>query len=221
MTQIIDLFATPVIAFKFEKHDEYVTKWQNWEKEDNTPEGWNCSLYTSFPNVKSNDPKIPKDLISNLKEDLLFNIKKTLLKHRLSERLEYQTFWYNAYYQGQSQEPHNHLLAPVQGIPPTWSGVYFAKNCLPKQFRFHRTDLSPWTQNMFNISKSPLEKYYNSKYYTEFADGDVILFPPHLLHSVKVTEPLNVENQRLTFAFNLDNYYTESYEKQVIGSYRA
>ena len=51
---------------------------------------------------------------------------------------------------------------------------------------------------MFNISKSPLEKYYNSKYYTEFADGDMILFPPHLLHSVKVTEPLNVENQRLT-----------------------
>ena len=92
MTQIIDLFATPVIAFKFEKHDEYVTKWQNWEKEDNTPEGCNCSLYTSFPNVKSNDPKIPKDLISNLKEDLLFNIKKTLLKHRLSERLKYQTF---------------------------------------------------------------------------------------------------------------------------------
>mgnify|MGYP001182431555 FL=1 len=221
MTQIIDLFATPVIAFKFEKHDEYVTKWQNWEKEDNTPEGWNCSLYTSFPNVKSNDPKIPKDLISNLKEDLLFNIKKTLLKHRLSERLKYQTFWYNAYYQGQNQEPHNHLLSPAQGIPPTWSGVYFAKNCLPKQFRFHRADLSLWTQNMFNVSKSPLEKYYEPRHDTVFSDGDVILFPPHVRHSVKVTEPLNVDNQRLTFAFNLDNYYTESYEQQVIRSYRT
>ena len=97
--------------------------------------------------------------------------------------------------------------------------MYFAKNCLPKQFRFHRTDLSLWTQGMFDFSKSPLEKYYKPRYDTMFSDGDVILFPPHLQHSVKVTEPLNVDNQRLTFAFNLDNYYTESYEQQVARSF--
>ena len=27
--EVINLFATPVIRFKFEKHDEYVDKWEN------------------------------------------------------------------------------------------------------------------------------------------------------------------------------------------------
>ena len=36
--QILELFPTPVIKFRFEKHDQYIDEWDNWEQCGRQPE---------------------------------------------------------------------------------------------------------------------------------------------------------------------------------------
>ena len=47
-----------------------------------------------------------------------------------------------------------------------------------------------------------MRTFYDEFYPTGFTDGDIVLFPPHLHHSVKVDEK-NAKDQRLTFSFNI------------------
>ena len=46
--EILGLFPTPVIRFKFEKHEEYVDKWENWEKDELNPLDGNVVLIHHF-----------------------------------------------------------------------------------------------------------------------------------------------------------------------------
>lgn len=214
-TEIISLFATPVIKFKFEKHDEYVEKWENWEKDERQPIGWQCGVNTSFPQVEQDDPYAPMDVVNQLEKDLLFHIKKVHKLYNLSSNLMFHAFWYNAYYTDQGQETHHHL--PEHGSAPVWSGVYFAKNCFNNQFSFVKTEYSLRSQGLLNVSNSPLRKYYEEVYNGEFNDGDVVLFPPHVHHCVKVKDKTNRTEQRLTFSFNIDNVESLKYRQQVLG----
>ena len=200
--EIVEFFAIPVIKFSFPKHLEYVSKWQNWERCARQPNGWSCEVNTSFPDVDDNDPFIDMDLVKQLKGDLLFEIKKTLKSYTLDPDIVFHAFWYNAYYTQQGQEKHHHLADHNNN--PIWSGVYFAKNCHSGQFAFHKNDFSLRTQGYFDVTNSPLRRYYEDVTPTKFADGDIVLFPPHLHHAVKVDEK-NRDEQRLTFSFNIDS----------------
>ena len=42
----------------------------------------------------------------------------------------------------------------------------------------------------------------------DFETGEIVLFPPHLHHAVKV-DSRNKEHQRLTFSFNLEYNHEE------------
>jgi ectoine hydroxylase-related dioxygenase (phytanoyl-CoA dioxygenase family) len=106
-------------------------------------------------------------------------------------------------------------LSPIN-INPTWSGIYFAKNCFQHQLSFHRNDFSLKTQGYFDVSNSQLRKYYEDTVETDFSDGDMVLFPPHLHHSVRVGKT-NEEQQRLTFSFNLDSAANVEFRRQTIG----
>ena len=68
--EVLGLFATPIIKFKFEKHDEYVDKWENWKKDDRQPIGWQCAVNTSFPQVEQDDPYAPMEVVDQLETDL-------------------------------------------------------------------------------------------------------------------------------------------------------
>ena len=212
-TQIIELFPTPIIKFRFEKHDEYAGKWENWDVVKRQPKSWQCELNTSFPQVRQDDPYAPMDVVNNLEKDLLFQVKKLHKSYGLMTDIEFYNFWYNAYYTGQGQEWHNHL--PEAGLAPIWSGVYFAKNCFAGQFAFQRTDLSMRTQGPMNIQNSLLRKYYDDCLATEFTDGDVVLFPPHLNHSVKLRNDENITEQRLTFSFNADSTSSLEFQREI------
>ena len=213
--EILGLFATPVIRFKFEKHEEYVDKWENWDKDERQPVGWQCGVNTSFPQVEKDDPYAPMEVVEQLEKDLLFHIKKVLRSYSLSSDVMFHAFWYNAYYTKQGQESHHHL--PEHGVAPVWSGVYFAKNCLPNQFSFQRTEFSLRSQGALDYSNSPLRKYYEDVYTSKFTDGDIVLFPPHLHHCVKVKGKTNETEQRLTFSFNIDNVGAVEYRRKVLG----
>ena len=200
---VIPLFSTPIIQFKFEKHDDYVNQFDNWERVDRFPISWSTPLNTSFPNISEDDPYVDSSVTNKLKDDIMFQLKKVMLNQNIPTDLYYQCFWYNAYYKGQGQEPHNHLS--VDGEDPLWSGIYFAKNCYPGQLVFVKTEYSHRSQQWFDWDKSKLKTYYQEISPTQFSSGDVVLFPPHLHHSVKVDER-NIDNQRLTFSFNISHH---------------
>jgi hypothetical protein len=212
-TEVIELFSTPIIKFRFEKHDEYNDKWDNWDVVKRQPRSWQCELNTSFPQVQQDDPYAPMEAVNQLQKDLLFQVKKLHKSYGLMTEIVFYNFWYNAYYAGQGQEWHNHL--PEAGLAPIWSGVYFAKNCLPGQFAFQKTDLSMKTQGPINVQSSPLRKYYDDNYITNFVDGDVVLFPPHLNHCVKLSDDQNVTDQRLTFSFNADSVRSLEFQNEL------
>ena len=199
---VLDLFATPVIHTKLDAHSKYFGEFDNWEQIDRKPAAWHVPLNTSFPNVGDTDPFVPADVVKGLKQDIMFQVKKIMLSKRMPTNLSFTSFWYNAYYEDQGQEPHNHLSNP--GHDPFWCGIYFAKNCFPGSLFFIRTEYSHRTQQPFNYQDSPMNKYYDEIYPTEFTDGDLVLFPPHLHHSVKVGSP-NKSEQRLTFSFNISH----------------
>ena len=197
----LSLFSTPVLHAKFDEHSKYVDKFDNWGEIDRKPKSWHVPLNTSFPNIESDDPYVSEEIVNNLKDDIMFQVKKMNRDRGMPFLdLHYQAFWYNAYYEKQGQEPHNHLS--VVGEDPLWSGVYFAKNCFPGSFYFIRTEYSHRTQQWFDYVKSKMRPFYDEFYPTGFTDGDLVLFPPHLHHSVKVDEK-NAKDQRLTFSFNI------------------
>jgi len=203
-SEVLNLFATPVLSFKFEKHDEYVDKWSDWDRDDRRPDGWQCNVNTSFPQVEQDDPYAPMEIVNQLEVDLLANIKKIHYEYGLSLYIKFERFWYNGYYTNQGQEAHHHLSS-TDLHSPVWAGVYFAKNCLPGQFQFVKTDYSLRSQGLLNFMDSELNEYYDETYRSNFTDGDIVLFPPHLHHCVRVNDDYNTNKQRLTFSFNVDD----------------
>ena len=198
--EVLQLFSTPVVRFEFEQHSKYVDKFDNWERVDRKPISWSTPLNTSFPNVLPTDPYVDSKITDNLKDDIMFQMKKVMKDLRMPTNLFYDCFWYNAYYEGQGQEPHNHLS--VDGHDPLWSGIYFAKNCHPGGLVFCRTEYAHRTQQWFDWEKSKLREHYEEIKPMDFESGEIVLFPPHLHHSVK-TDSRNKDHQRLTFSFNI------------------
>ncbi len=201
MSKILPLYSTPVITFKFSKHYQYYDMFDTWEKTDRKPDSWLVPLNTSFPEIKDDDPHVDQDIRDKIKEEILFDIRRTLLKYKLPTKIKYDCFWYNAYRKGQGQEIHNHLSVD-NTKNPFWSGVYFCKNCNPGSFFFTRHDYALRTQQTFDYVKTNISEYYRDERMMPFTDGDIILFPPHLHHGVKC-ENITDEQQRLTFSFNI------------------
>ena len=98
-----------------------------------------CAIEYIIPNVGDADPFVPSTIVDSLKKDIMFQVKKIMLSKRMPTNLSYTSFWYNAYYEGQGQEPHNHLSVP--GQDPFWCGIYFAKNCFPGSLFFIRQSI--------------------------------------------------------------------------------
>ena len=201
----IPIFATPILVAKFQKHEEYAQKFKNFDRVHRAPDNWKSSLNTSFPETSSDDPYIDIELSNSLKRDLMLEVKGIMSEYKLPTNLYMDAFWYNAYYEGQGQESHNHLSPRHSGaVSPFWSCVYFAKNVFPGSFMFNKTDLSLRSQQDVPYLNSKLGRYYSEidfvDAYTQ--DGYILLFPPHVNHTVYVGE-LNKEDMRLTFSFNI------------------
>jgi hypothetical protein len=58
------------------------------------------------------------------------------------------------------------------------------------------------TQYFNNCTESAISEAFDAKYCPEVKDGDIILFPSHLQHSIH-SEDWHTTNMRLTFAFNV------------------
>lgn len=195
MALIHRIFPTPLIQFKFDKHENYV--FDDIAKSVHRPENWSEPVNTSFPTITDDDQLVDPKVRDSLKADILSCIKKNLTDINLPNNIDYLNFWYNVYHQGQGQEAHWHL-PHTGGVLPYWSGVYYNKNANPTTFHkdlgFHRLHNFPGYEN------SDIKDCVWVNYWPDASDGDILLFPPHLMHSAYMDKS---DLMRLTFSFNL------------------
>ena len=196
--ETLGLFATPTIVTPFPKHKNY--KWESFERVNRKPEEWFTPLNTSFPDIEDDDPYVDKELSDRLKGDIMDQLQKVFQCYNMPHEIRYSAFWYNAYYEGDAQEPHDHLAPDNHN--PYWCGIYFAKNCFQGQLVFQQKNPALRLQPTFDYANSKLAEYYTDAWVSAMQDGMIFVFPPHLTHGIKV----GIENRnkmRLTFSFNL------------------
>ena len=195
--ETLGLFPIPIIKIKFKDHYKY--NFPEVEKKDHRPHTWVDSVHTTFPNILDDDLVVYPMIRDSLKIDLKSSIVEVFQQLNLPINIEFLQLWYNIYHDNQGQEKHSHL-AYVGQIVPFWSGVYYNKNASPTQF--FRTDKLYRTQIVAGAQNTALGVCLAENYSPEVEDGDILLFPPHLEHSVQ-SKPENKNKMRMTFSFNI------------------
>ena len=194
---LLGLFPVPVIRIEFKDHYKY--NFPEVQRKDNRPEGWKVSLHTSFPGIGDDDPIVSPLVRDSLKNDLIDSIAEVFLQLRIPTNIEIDQLWYNIYHEHQGQEPHRHLPM-VGGTIPYWSGIYYNKNASPT--KFIRDDNLYGLQIFPGYDKSELAYPLSSDYSPNVKDGDILLFPPYLRHSIRSLSH-HRDQMRMTFSFNM------------------
>jgi hypothetical protein len=195
---IINIFPTSLIQIEFDNHHNYI--FEDIDKSVNKPDGWEMPLNCSFPHIRDDDPFISPIVRDNLIIDLTKCIKKVFRELDIPDLIYIDDFWYNIYHDNQGQEIHDHLADSGIQIP-FWSGIYYNKNS--SSTCFIRSDRMFKTQYFKNCTESAISEAFDAKYCPEVKDGDIILFPSHLEHSIR-SEDWHTTSMRLTFAFNIN-----------------
>ena len=195
--ELIGLFPIPLLKIEFKNHYKY--NFSEVEKRDEKPDNWIAPVHTSFPDIGDDDPIVSSSVRDSLKNDLIDCIIEIFTELRIPVNINIMQIWYNIYHENQGQEPHRHLPM-VGGIMPFWSGIYYNKNASPT--KFIRDDSLYGTQLFPGYDKSELAYPLSSDYSPYVNDGDILLFPPHLRHSVKSLSN-HRDQMRMTFSFNI------------------
>ena len=195
---MLGLFPVPLIVIKFKDHHKY--DFPEVEKEDRKPFNWVDSVNTSFPSINDDDPVISPVVRDNLKSDLKDSIVEVFRQLNFPTNIDFLELWYNIYHDNQGQEKHDHS-SHVGQIVPFWSGIYYNKNASPTEF-FKSNSIITDTQKFDGYRESALASCLAKSVSPDVKDGDILLFPPYLKHSVK-SKPQHKNEMRMTFSFNI------------------
>jgi hypothetical protein len=194
---MIGLFTVPLIKIKFKDHYKY--NFPEVEKKDRTPKGWKMSLNSTFPNIPDDDLVVLPMVRNNLKKDLKFSIVETFEQLNIPTNIDFTQLWYNIYHDNQGQVKHTHFSEV--GFPvPFWSGIYYNKKASPTKFFNINAMIN--TQKFKGWEESEMAPCLAEGCLFPVEDGDIILFPPYLPHSVEST-PAYQNKMRMTFSFNI------------------
>ena len=194
---MIGLFAVPLIKIKFKDHYKY--NFPEVEKKDHRPHTWSRSINTAFPHIRDDDFVVSPMIRDSLKIDLKSSIVEIFEQLSLPINIDFTQFWYNIYHDNQGQEKHTHFSQV--GFPvPFWSGIYYNKKASPTKF-FSTNDMRE-TQQFKGWEESEIAPCLAEACLFPVEDGDIILFPPYLPHSVEST-PAHQNKMRMTFSFNI------------------
>ena len=80
------------------------------------------------------------------------------------------------------------------------TAVYYNKNSTPTTF--HRVDRNYRTQLFHGAESTSLAPCLSPNGSPSVEDGDILLFPPYLPHSVE-SKPQHKNSMRMTFSFNI------------------
>jgi hypothetical protein len=166
------------------------------------PEGWFTNkLMTSFMGEKPG-----KEIFFG--EDRTY---QSLLETRYAncldgffENIPYQIvideIWYNCYIDGEFQEAHDHLVRSNGNYSPAhFSCVHFLSfdSTRHKPVRFHDP-----IEQIRCMSYELDGNEYNSILYPDINEGDFIMFPSYLIHSVEPSPP-TPDYPRITISMNI------------------
>ena len=193
----LGLFPIPLLRIKFKDHYKY--NFPEVEKKDQKPDSWVDSVHTTYPFIEDDDPLVPYVLRERLKKDLYDSIRETFEQINLPTNIEFMQLWYNIYHDNQGQEKHTHLSGVGEPVL-FWSGIYYNRNASPTKFINQNFMVN--TQKFSGFEKTPLAACLADSYNPPVEDGDIILFPPYLEHSVAST-PEHKNKMRMTFSFNI------------------
>jgi len=194
------LFPVPTIKIKFKQHDKY--NFPLMAKKDAKPSTWEISLNTTFPNIITDDDFISMEKTEELKTDISNAIISVFKEINISTKFIISHFWYNIYHQNQGQEKHAHV-GPFYHY---WSGIYYNKNVSPTVFCNREGPHDVHKHQIPDSASSKLEKLFMSDAVIPTMEGDIILFPPYLVHFVPEQKNIVSDDQmRITFSFNLLN----------------
>ena len=195
--EMIGLFPVPLLKIKFKDHHKY--NFPEVEKRDQKPERWVKSLHTTFPSIPDDDLIVSSFVRDSLKKDLYDSIVETFEQLNIPTNIEFLQLWYNIYHDNQGQEKHTHLSGVGEPVL-FWSGIYYNRNASPTKFINQNFMVN--TQKFSGFEKTPLAACLADSYNPPVEDGDIILFPPYLEHSVAST-PEHKNKMRMTFSFNI------------------
>ena len=158
-----------------------------------TPHGDKFEGITRIPDEREDfDYTYLKQGIKDLSEQM----KRLFVSNGIPDKFVVHNFWYNVYHDYQGQEPHTHLTGCMEQTP-YWCGIYYNKGATPTTF--FRPD-SNNRVHQFPYKSENFREYFADSLQPNLHDGDVILFPPYLMHCVDLQTSANM---RLTFSFNL------------------
>ena len=195
--ETIGLFPVPIIKIKFKDHHKYY--FAEVEKKDRKPDAWVDSVHITFPNIPDDDLVVYPMIRDSLKIDLKSSIVEVFQQLNLPINIEFLQLWYNIYHDNQGQERHNHLCG-VGNSPSLWSGVYYNKNASPTKFFNGNAMIN--TQKFRGCEETALSACLAEGHFPPVEDGDILLFPPYLEHSVE-SKPQHKDSMRMTFSFNI------------------
>ena len=194
---MIGLFPVPLFKIKFKDHYKY--NFPEIEKKDQKPEEWWESVHTTFNNISDDDSLVPSTVRDSLKRDLKSSIVEVFEQLNLPINIEFLQLWYNIYHDNQGQEKHSQL-SEVGSPLPLWSGVYYNKNASPTKFFNGNAMIN--TQKFRGCEETALSACLAEGHFPPVEDGDILLFPPYLEHSVE-SKPQHKDSMRMTFSFNI------------------
>ncbi len=196
--KLIPIFPTGLIKIKFKDHYKY--NFPEVEKKVNKPEEWDCSVDTSFPFIEPDDPVVSPTVTKNLMADIKTSIVEVFEELNMPTSINLMQFWYNIYHDDQGQEKHNHL-SWVGTKNLYWCGIYYNKNASPTEF--HRGNGWYETQRFPDYQNTAMKHVLSDVFYSPVEDGDILLFPSWLNHSV-TSKPHHKDKMRMTFSFNIE-----------------
>lgn len=153
------------------------------------PSGWlSDKVYTSFEKDQLNDKIILQS--DEVRNNYVQHFSKVFGN---GTSFSFTAAWFNYYENGEYQEEHDHIGLSFNHPDAHFSAIHFL------QFDSKRHTPVVFLDSLHKLNRRYTDSY---KYVPQISEGDLIIFPSHLSHYVRPSEP-TPDYPRVTVAFNL------------------
>ena len=186
MSSIFNIFPIKILVSNDNNFEEYkndITSWLiNYSKNNQSVKLSNQGGYQSSSNFYLNDEF--KTIYFNRINDLIMKLTEEYIEGSRVKNTSLSNMWFNINHKGTGNCAHIHSGSSISGV--FWIKV--EKNHPPLLF------YDPLGYQSENMGLNSFESFYPS-------EGDIILFPSHILHMVDINHK---ETDRISLSFNIN-----------------
>jgi uncharacterized protein (TIGR02466 family) len=196
--KVTPLFSTPLVHTNIGKIDPITFEWiKNLEYPENSvgtvPGDYTTRINRGFDILDNPKLKNLRAAIWNVADHLIYNI----LDVRKDQKFRFTTSWINKVVKGEQIGGHIHANSLI-------SGVYYvdvSENSAPITFRKNLQHLNLFSDTMRpQFNEGNFNQFNTDKITVTPTNGDLLLFPSHLMHSVDYSDE---SKDRYSLAFNI------------------